>query len=250
MGGTTMAQGLTRADISDIIAERGVEINHGIRGMRRELARMDKNGNKLLERPEFEAGLRSCGVYLSELEMDEVFRHFDFNADGSVHYDEFLNGVRKPLSAHRLLHVRKVFNTLDAGGNNVVYLADIGERFNAMRTPQVKAGADGAAVRDEFVEVLDSKKTSSNGLVSFAEFSDYYADVGNMMANDYDFATMIEDCWGVPGTGLGYTEVHKTASGKALQPRNPDPLPDYVPMVRLPDHLDPNMDTMSKQGLL
>merc|ERR1711988_293054 len=31
-----------------------------------------------------------------------------------------------------------------------------------------------------------------------------------------------------------------------LQPRNPDPLPDYVPMVRLPEHLDPNMENMNK----
>jgi len=100
-------------------------------------------------------------------------------------------------------------------------------------------------VRDEFVEVLDSKKTSSNGLVSFAEFSDYYADVGNMMQKDYDFASMVEDCWGISGSGLGYTEVHKTATAKALKPRRPEPLPEYVPMVRLPEHLDPSMQTMS-----
>merc|ERR1711998_233198 len=129
MGGTTMAQGLTRADISDIIAERGVEINHGIRGIRRELSRMDKNGNKLLERPEFEAGLQACGIMLTEFELDEVYRHFDFNADGSVHYDEFLNGVRKPLSAHRLLHVRKVYQTLDSNQNQVAYLADVANAF-------------------------------------------------------------------------------------------------------------------------
>ena len=51
---------LTKDDIAKLIAEQGVEINHGLRGIRKEMAYMDKNGNKLLERPEFVAGLRQC----------------------------------------------------------------------------------------------------------------------------------------------------------------------------------------------
>lgn len=178
--------------------------------------------------------------------MDEVFRHFDFNADGSVQYDEFLSGVKKPLSAPRMLHVRKVFNTLDANSNNVAYLADVAAAFRASETPQAQSGVSPDAILDDFLATLDSKKTSSNGLVAFCEFADYYADLGNMIADDAEFANMMDVCWGVNSNNVGSTEVNKPSMARAMQPRRPENLPEYTPMVRLPDHLDPSIDVMSK----
>lgn len=40
----------------------------------------------------------------------------------------------------------------------------------------------------------------------------YYADVGNMMTNDADFAQMLTMCYGVSGDGLGYVDVFKALS--------------------------------------
>merc|ERR1711988_481642 len=242
-------QQLTRKELASVVARFGAPVPHGIRGMRKELAAQDKNGNKMLERPELEAALQACGINLSDFEIDEIFRHFDFNADGSVHYDEFLHGIRRPLSSNRLLHVRKIFNMVDSNGNNVAYLADIANAFNAQNTPQVLDGmATADQVLENFLETLDAKKTSTNGLITFAEFADYYADVGTMMEDDATFAAMLEACWNVSNSGMGSTEVLQKSSSKALKPRQPEPLPEYVPMVRLPDHLDPSMETMSKEA--
>ena len=156
-----MITGYTRDEIAAIIAERGAQVAHGLRGIRRELAAQDKNGTGLLERPEFDRGLKMCGIELSELEMDEVFRHWDFNADLSVHFDEFLYGIRKPLSARRLLHVKKVFNTLDTNNNSVAYLADLANAFNAAATPACQNGVPEESVLNDFLEALDSKKSSN-----------------------------------------------------------------------------------------
>jgi len=240
---------LSRADISNIVAQGGIDVAHGLRGVRRQMASMDKNGNKFLERPEFDASLRSCGIDMTSFEMNETFRHFDFNADGSINYDEFLTGLRKPLSSHRLLHVRKVFNTLDTNCNNVAYLADVANGFNARMTPQAQAGVPEEAVLEDFLSYLDSKKTSSNGLVSFAEFCDYYVDVGHMMQFDDEFAAMLEACWGISASGLGSTELMRSSMVIAMKPRRPEALPQYVPMVRLPGHLDPSINTMSRTSL-
>jgi len=241
---------MTRADLASVIARKGIATPHGIRGMRKELMGVDKNGNKCLERPEFDKGLRACGIILTEFEMDECFRHFDKCADATIHYDEFLTGVRRPLSAPRALHVRKVFNTLDANNNNVAYLADVANGFNASATPQVQSGemSPNAALQD-FLDVLDSKKSSSNGLITFAEFADYYTDVGNMMEDNHQFALMLEACWGITDSELGSTEVQVSSGTKGLKPRRPELLPEYVPMVRLPDHLDPSMAQMSQAAL-
>jgi len=243
-----MITGYTKEELAQIIRTRGAQVAHGIRGIRREMAAMDKNGTQLLERPEFVAGLRACGIEMSDLEMDEIFRHYDFNADLSVHYDEFLIGVRKPLSARRILHARKIFNTLDTNNNHVAYLADMANAYNAADTPLAQAGVPAESVLQDFLEVLDSKKTSSNGLITFAEFSEYYADVGNMMESDADFARMLQIEWGVNDSALGSTELHIVSSKKALEPRVPEALPEYVPMVRLPDHLDPSLASMAKEA--
>lgn len=128
----------------------------------------------------------------------------------------------------------------------MAYLADIANAFNAAATPLVHSGVSEEAVLEDFLSVVDSKKTSANGLVSFSEFSEYYADVGHMIFHDDDFSNMIECLWGISASGLGYTEVFKSSASKGLQPRRPDPLPEYVPMVRLPDHLDPDMKFMSR----
>jgi Ca2+-binding EF-hand superfamily protein len=218
-----MIRSYTAMDIARIIQERGAPVAHGLRGIRRELRAMDKNGTSLLERPEFEAGLRACGIQLSTMEMDEVFRHWDFNADLSVHFDEFLNAIRTPLSARRLLHVRKVFNTLDANNNNVAYLADIATAYNAAATPLCQNGVSESAVLEDFLEVLDSKKSSANGLITFAEFGDYYADVGNMMLEDGDFSRMIELEWGVNDSGLGSTEVPPAPHPQGTPRPSPSP---------------------------
>lgn len=54
----------------------------------------------------------------------------------------------------------------------MAYLADIAAAFNAAATPYCQAGESEDAVRADFLEALDSKKTSTNGLVSFAEFNE------------------------------------------------------------------------------
>lgn len=57
---------------------------------------------------------------------------------------------------------------------------------------------------------------------------------------------MLQACWGISNSSLDCTEVAGSSTLKATNTRQPEPLPDYVPMVRLPDHLDPSLETMSK----
>lgn len=127
-------------------------------------------------------------------------------------------------------------------------MADVGNAFNHAAHPSADRMTPDEAVQD-LLENLDLKKMSTNGLVSFAEFADYYADVGNMM-DDSEFAAMIDASWGITTAGLESTEVVVASSVKALKPRRPEPMPEYVPMVRKPDHLDPCLSTMSQKAFM
>lgn len=75
-------------------------ITHGARGiigLGRKFRIMDDDGSKCLNMSEFRKGLKELGLMVSEQEIAALFAFFDKNRDGSVHYDEFLSGVRVSL---------------------------------------------------------------------------------------------------------------------------------------------------------
>jgi Ca2+-binding EF-hand superfamily protein len=77
---------------------RGV---HGIRGLGIIFKRMDANGDKRLDRYEFQWGLKENGLDISPSEFERIFKYFDRNNEGKISYDEFLRGVRGQMNARR-----------------------------------------------------------------------------------------------------------------------------------------------------
>ena len=61
--------GITEMGLSlmlrDTIVARGRGIEHGYRGIRKHLVAQDGNGNKMLERPQLEAGFEEAGISLA-----------------------------------------------------------------------------------------------------------------------------------------------------------------------------------------
>lgn len=55
------------------------------------LGKLDKNGDKVLNFAEFTAGLRSCGVHVTDHEEQTLMRRFDLNNDGKISMEEFYN---------------------------------------------------------------------------------------------------------------------------------------------------------------
>jgi len=211
-----------------IAAARHVE--NGYRGLRSFLVAQDRNGNKMLERQQLTDGLEAAGVYLTQEDYDEIYARFDFNDDGSVHYDELLHGIRCEMNAHRTLQVRKLFNELDPNQNKVVYLADIERAYRPV-------GEDPATETQALIDALDAKKKSSNGLVTFAEISDFFCDVGQTLS-DEEFGEMMQRKWCV-GHNVGGDEAESSMS-KSMRPRRAEELEEYNPRIRLPPHLDPD----------
>lgn len=63
---------------------------------------MDDNGDKHLDKHEFEWGLRENGHILTPPDVEKLFKYFDRNQDGRVSYDEFLRAIRGDLNPRRL----------------------------------------------------------------------------------------------------------------------------------------------------
>merc|ERR1712057_44928 len=95
------AAGRMALDLGARISALASHVDHGFRGLRTHMVAQDRNGNKMLELPQLKAAFESAGVYLSEQDYEEISARFDFNDDGSVHYDELLHGIRLQMNAAR-----------------------------------------------------------------------------------------------------------------------------------------------------
>jgi Ca2+-binding EF-hand superfamily protein len=165
---------------------------------------MDNNGDKHLDKYEFEWGMRESGHALSPLDMERLFKFFDKNRDGRVSYDEFLRALRGDLNERRAGLVRLAYAKLDRNGDQTVNIEDMRIAYDTSFHPDVKAGRKTPdQVLQEFMSQWDTIK--ADGIVSLEEFMDYYSDVSASVDRDDEFELMIRNAWHIAG-GEGWCE--------------------------------------------
>ena len=89
----------------------------GIRALRRIFNQVDLNGNRKLDAAEFEQALAAFGIFPKKVELQALLKFYDIDGDGSISYEEFLSGLRDPLTERRLGMVQKAFASLDRDGS-------------------------------------------------------------------------------------------------------------------------------------
>mmetsp|Transcript_4292 Transcript_4292/g.5921 ORF Transcript_4292/g.5921 Transcript_4292/m.5921 type:complete len:311 (-) Transcript_4292:330-1262(-) len=176
------------------MSQRGAK---GIRGLALAFKNADFNGNKSLDRMDFEEVLGNCNLFLKAPEITTLFKYFDINSDGSLGYEEFLKGMAPPLNERRLRMVQRAFEMLDIDGSGVLTVSDICEKYVVDQHPDVQRGkARPEDVLEEFLEGFEgSRSGNSDGQVTWEEFSDYYHDLSASIPDDDYFCTIMEQSW-------------------------------------------------------
>ena len=123
--------------VKKVLIKRG---GHGIRGLGLIFRRMDNNGDKKLDRYEFQWGLKENGHDVTPSEFERVFKYFDKNNNGKIDYDEFLVALRGDLNARRTKLVDMAFDKLDRTDDGVVTVADLVDTYNVEFHPKFKSG--------------------------------------------------------------------------------------------------------------
>lgn len=181
--------------IRKMLVSRGA---HGIRGLGILFRRMDQNGDKSMDRLEFQWGLRENGHKLSAADFERVFKYFDKNASGKIDYNEFLRAVKGPLNPMRKALVAQVYHKLDKTGDGKVTIDDIKDSYNVEYHPKFKTGEmNKKEILLEFLSQWDTVK--KDGIVTLEEFCEYYADVSSSIDRDDYFELMIRNAWHLPG---------------------------------------------------
>jgi len=166
----------------------------GLSGVARIFRQADFNGNKKLDKEEFEEALSFAGLFLKTSEIGFLFRNFDRDGDGNINYNEFLLGIQLPLSGVRLEVVNKAFEILDADNSGVIDLKDCVGVYDASKHPDVQQGKKSAGeVTTEFLKGFERGK--KDGKISLEEFQGYYEDVGASIPSDEYFVAMMRSCW-------------------------------------------------------
>jgi Ca2+-binding EF-hand superfamily protein len=172
---------------------------HGFIGLQRKFRIMDDDGSKSLSFSEWKKGMNEMDIELNDAEMRNLFHHFDKDSDGYVNFEEFIQGVRDPLSPNRQRLINMAFSVLDKDGNGIVEASEIAGAYDASQHPDVIAGRKTQTeVYGEFLNTFDVGG-EVDGKVTRQEFENYYHNISASIDNEDYFELMIRNAWHISG---------------------------------------------------
>ena len=96
-----------------MVAKKG---GMGIRSLGVIFRQMDNNGNKKLDIEEFTQALNTFGIFPKVHEVQALMKFYDVDNDGNISFNEFMRGLREPLTKRRSDMVQKAFDLMDKDG--------------------------------------------------------------------------------------------------------------------------------------
>jgi len=92
--------------------------------------------------------------------------------------------------------VEAAYSNLPGGRNETVAIADLEGAYDVTPNPEYQAGTKTQQqLTAEFLGVWDTQ--ARDGVISLAEFVDYYKDVSPTICAENVFANMIKNTWGL-----------------------------------------------------
>lgn len=172
--------------------QRGV---NGIKSFARTFRIMDDNTDHKLDQAEFCKGLNDYGIHLDNGEIQQIFKMFDRDGDGTIIFDEFLLALRPKMSQSRLNIVQQAFRKLDKTGDGIITIEDLKGVYNVKHHPKYQ---NGEKTEEEifrmFLDNFDNAK-QKDGKVTQEEFESYYVGVSASVDSDVYFDLMMRNAW-------------------------------------------------------
>ena len=136
--------------------------------------------------------------------------YYDIDNDGNVSFDEFLRGLRDPLTERRRKMVDKAFFLMDKDGSGKITVQDIAFTYDVSQNQDFK---DGKKTKDDvlmgFLNEFDGAKGNNDGTVTNEEWNDYYTDLSMSTPSDDYFVVMMEQAWCISEVDSGVEFVGK-----------------------------------------
>ena len=176
------------------VARSGGVVELGIKELGRRFRVVDDNGDRRLSKVDFSNAVSEISLHFSKADVDKIFRTFDVNSDGTISFEEMLHIVRGPMNNHHKELVQLAFRKLDLDASGVVTIRDMESKYVAERHPDVLRGhLTARQVLTGFLSIWDTY--DHDGVVTFAEFCDYYHGISASVDSDEVFEAVILSSW-------------------------------------------------------
>jgi len=137
-------------------------------------------------------------LFPKKVDVQGLMSFYDVNGDGNICYEEFISGLRDPLTDRKKNMVDKAFGIMDKDGSKQIGVNDIAYRYDVSKNADFKSGA---ATKEQilqgFLDQFDGLRGNNDGKVAYAEWVDYYTDLAVSTPSDDYFVVMMEQTWGV-----------------------------------------------------
>ncbi|KAG8439698.1 hypothetical protein GDO86_005754 [Hymenochirus boettgeri] len=174
--------------------------NRGVRtltGLGKYFRQLDKNGNGILQRAEFEQAMKTFHLEVSEKIFESLWLMLDENHEGKLDYERFTYALVGEMNEYRKAFVRKAFMKLDHNKSGKVPMIDIRKFYCARKHPQVLAGnSTEEEILSAFLETLEDACMNRKE-VTYREFIDYYEGLSIGIQSNDDFVNILRNSWGV-----------------------------------------------------
>ena len=123
-------------------------------------------------------------------------KYYDIDGDGSISFDEFLRGLREPLTARRLNMVKKAFQIMDKDSSGKVTVNDIYQVYDVTRNKDFIEGKKSREeILNDFLAGFEGVNGNRDGIITWEEWQDYYTDLSMSIVDDTYFVRMMESVW-------------------------------------------------------
>jgi Ca2+-binding EF-hand superfamily protein len=173
----------------------------GIHNIRQFMKSVDRDGSGTLDQSEFTQVLRNMDLCdLDARDIQVLMTFFDRDQSGRISVEELMHGLQGTMARNRKLLVREAFEHLDQGRDGQVDLQDLMAVYNLTGHPEVVGGhMSEEEAAQEFLDHLESAGGSEydrrDGVVTWAEFLEYYKQVSAMIDDDHVFRDLILNSW-------------------------------------------------------
>ncbi|CAB4067443.1 Calcyphosin-like protein,Calcyphosin,Crustacean calcium-binding protein 23 [Lepeophtheirus salmonis] len=145
----------------------------GILGIGRLFRRIDYDGSKQLDMMEFQR-----------------------DGSGRIDLNEFLVGIRPPMSECRLRVIDEAYNKLDKNKDGVINLDDVKGVYDVTKHPKfINGELTEDQILNKFLNIFESSSKNIDGNVTKSEFLEYYAGISASIDNDAYFDLMMRNAW-------------------------------------------------------
>jgi Ca2+-binding EF-hand superfamily protein len=145
--------------------------------VQQQFSKLDTDGNGTIEAREFQVGMETLGMPMTETDAASVFKLFDVNGDSTLQFEEYAELIQEAfimkvfvnkgkLSQRQLSRLKVIFSKIDAEGNGIIEARDLVRGVDALGT--VMTTADAAAVFKSF-DITPGSRLPFDEYVSLVE---------------------------------------------------------------------------------